>query len=262
MSESHSSIEDYKREVFSARTSDGHKITHDVYARGEGPPVVLVQELPGIGKESLRLADRLVEAGYEVVIPHLFGPIGRTAMGSNLLRVMCLRREFRLFAKRKSSPIVDWLRALCDDLRKSRGVAGVGVIGMCLTGNFAITLIGDDSVLAAVASQPAMPFNKQNALHLSDEEIAASRSALELKGPMLALRFEDDKMCSQEKFDCIRDNFNDDGEERIKLRTLQGDGHSVLTLDFVDEEGHPTREALKEVMDYFHRSLREGAGTA
>ena len=64
----------------------------------------------------------------------------------------------------RSSPIADWVRLLCREVRDQRGVKGVGVIGMCLTGNFAIQLIGDDSVLAAVASQPAMPFFKQGNL--------------------------------------------------------------------------------------------------
>jgi hypothetical protein len=40
------------------------------------------------------------------------------------------------------------------------------------------------------------------------------------------------------------------------LKTLPGDGHSVLTLDFVDASGHPTREALDEVLGYFSKTLR------
>ena len=117
-------------------------------------------------------------------MPHLFGPLGKTSIGGNLLRVMCMRKEFRVMATDASSPVADWLRLLCREVRDSRGVEGVGVIGMCLTGNFAITLIGDDSVLAAVASQPAMPFFKQGELHMSPQEIASSREALETKGAM------------------------------------------------------------------------------
>jgi hypothetical protein len=126
---------------------------------------------------------------------------------------------------------------------------------MCLTGNFAITLIGDDSVLAAVASQPAMPFFKQGALHMSPQEIARSREALETEGPMRVLRFEDDPLSTIEKSDCIHRTFNDDGQERVKEIVLPGKGHSVLTLDFIDEAGHPTHEALENVLAYFAEKL-------
>jgi dienelactone hydrolase len=248
-------IADYTKTVFTAETSEGHSVSHNIYNRGSGTPVVLLQELPGIGRETLALADRLIDAGHEVVMPHLFGPIGKISIGGNLARVMCMRKEFRLMASNASSPISDWLRLLCREVRDSRGVDGVGVIGMCLTGNFAITLIGDDSVLAAVASQPAMPFFKQGALHMSPEEISDSRQALKTKGPMRFLRFEDDPLSTVEKSDCIHRTFNGNGHERVKEIVIPGKGHSVLTLDFVDEEGHPTREALDNVLAYFSARL-------
>ena len=248
-------ISDYTKTVFTAETREGRSVSHDIYHRGSGSPVVLIQELPGIGQETLALADRLVDAGHEVVMPHLFGPLGKISIGGNLARVMCMRKEFRLMASNASSPISDWLRLLCREVRDSRSVDGVGVIGMCLTGNFAITLIGDDSVLAAVASQPAMPFFKQRALHMSQTEIAISRQALEAKGPMRVLRFEDDPLSTVEKSDCIHRTFNDDGHERVREIVIPGKGHSVLTLDFVDEAGHPTREALINVLAYFAENL-------
>ena len=248
-------IADYSKTVFTAETREGHCVSHDVYHRGSGAPVVLIQELPGIGQETLALADRLIGAGFEVIMPHLFGPIGRISIGGNLLRVLCLRKEFSVLVANRSSPIVDWLRLLCRDVRQSRGVEGVGVIGMCLTGNFAISLIADDSVLASVASQPAMPFFKQGALHMSSEDVADVRNALDNKGAMQVLRFEDDPLCTSEKSECIHKAFNDDGAKRINEITLPGKGHSVLTLDFVDEEGHPTRAALEKVLEYFTRQL-------
>ena len=158
MSTAATQISDYQKNRFEAQTSDGHSIAHDIYRRGSGAPVVLLQELPGIGQETLSLADQLINAGFEVVMPHLFGPLGKTSITGNLVRVVCLRKEFHLMSSGRSSPIADWIRLLCREVRDQRGVEGVGIIGMCLTGNFAIQLIGDDSVLAAVASQPAMPF--------------------------------------------------------------------------------------------------------
>tara|TARA_Y100000385_G_scaffold97883_1_gene101249 strand:+ start:1034 stop:1804 length:771 start_codon:yes stop_codon:yes gene_type:complete len=249
-------ISAFKKKTFTATTSEGHAICHNIYRRGSGTPVVLIQELPGIGQETLALADRLICAGFEVVLPHLFGPIGKTSFGGNLVRALCLRKEFRLLASDRSSPIVDWLRSLCRSLRDEGKCKGVGVIGMCLTGNFAISLIGDDSVLAAVASQPAMPFFTQGALHMTPEAVAHSRAALDAKGPMQVLRFEGDPLCTAAKSECIKRAFNDDGTTRVKEVTLPGKGHSVLTLDFVDEAGHPTRAALDGVVAYFDQHLR------
>lgn len=248
-------ISQFEKSSFTATVSGQHNVTHDIYVRGEGPPVVLIQELPGIGKETLRLADKLIAAGFSVVLPHLFGPLEKTSIAGNLLRVMCMRREFALFAANRSSPIVDWLRALCASVKTSHNAKGVGVIGMCLTGNFAISLIGAESVLAAVSSQPAMPFHKQAALHMSDEEVRQARLGIEQNGPMLAFRFEGDKMSTEAKFSCIQEAFNDDDMERVRLCTLPGDGHSVFTLDFVDEKGHPTHAALDQVINYFNERL-------
>jgi dienelactone hydrolase len=248
-------MSDYESRPFTATLRNGRVVTHDVYTRGEGSPVVLIQELPGIGVETLRLADRLCEAGHKVVMPHLFGPLGRTTIAGNLFRVLCMRREFAIFARNQSSPVVDWLRALCRDVRDREGVRGVGVIGMCLTGNFAITLIGDDSVLAAVASQPALPGFAQGCLHMSSAEVEAARQGLDEAGPMYAFRFERDREVTAKKFDALDTAFNDGAEERIRLVVLPGKGHSVLTLDFVDEEGHPTHAALQSVLGYFSERL-------
>lgn len=246
---------------FEAALRSGARVERDVYERGEGPAVVIMQELPGIGPETLRLADRLIEAGHRVVIPHLFGPLGRLSIAGNTARIFCMRREFSLFARNASSPLVDWLRALCRDVR-DRGLAeggeakGVGVIGMCLTGNFAITLMGEESVLAAVASQPAMPFLSQPSLHMSPEETEAVKKGLDEAGPMYAFRFDRDPLCTHKKFEAISAALNDDEHERVNLVVLPGKGHSVLTIDFVDEEGHPTQKALNSVLDYFGDRLK------
>ncbi len=250
----------YNKEQFSAPLASGYLLSHDIYTRGQGPAVVIIQELPGIGLETLSLADAFVARGFTVVLPHLFGPLGKISMLGNTARVFCMRREFTLFSKNKSSPIVDWLKALCRDRRKTNGAGGVGVIGMCLTGNFAISLMADDSVLAAVASQPSMPLQDQSAVHMSAHEVDIISARLDAVGPMLAYRIDGDKLCRAEKFAALDRAFNKE-TERIQLKTLPGKGHSVFTLDFVDEAGHPTRQALDEMLEYFSRQLLPG-GTA
>jgi len=247
----------YEKEVFTAPIESGSLVSHDVYSRGCGPVVVIIQELPGIGSETLRLADSFVDQGFSVILPHLFGPLGKTSMLGNLARVFCMRREFALFSKNRCSPVVDWLKALCRHQKDKRDVGGVGVIGMCLTGNFAISLMADESVLAAVASQPSMPVHDQNAIHMSEEEVRQISARLEEHGPMLAYRIAGDKICRAEKFTALDGTFNKSAE-RMTLKTLPGKGHSVLTLDFVNEAGHPTRKALDEILEYFTQKLNSG----
>ena len=245
----------YQQRSFSAPTESGYVIEHDVYSRGDqGPTIVIIQELPGIGPETLDLAERFANEGYRVVLPHLFGPLGKISMVGNLVRVFCLRKEFRLFEKNASSPVVDWLKALCRDQLDNQGSSAVGVIGMCLTGNFAISLMADESVLAGVASQPSMPFADQSALHMSDDEISQARSRLSEHGAMMALRFKGDPMCKAEKFKAIGATFNDD-QERVRLIELDGKAHSVLTLDMAKHH-EVTEPAFDEVLNYFQQQLK------
>ena len=100
-------MKEYDKVKFAAKLSNGSPVVHDVYTKGAGPVVVLIQELPGIGPETLKLADNFVDKGFTVVLPHLFGPIGRINLLGNTLRVMCMRKEFRIFEQGKSSPVVD-----------------------------------------------------------------------------------------------------------------------------------------------------------
>ncbi len=248
-------LEGFTKTEFSTNAVDGKPLAHDVYTKGKGPVVLIIQELPGIGTETLRLVDKLVEAGFCVVLPHLFGPLGRLSFVGNIARLFCMRREFSLFSRHKTSPVVRWLAALCQEVAARHGVPGIGVIGMCLTGNFAISLMAEPAVLAAVASQPSMPLFKQSALHMSEDEIAKSRKGLDEKGAMLAFRFGGDILCTQAKFDALDAKFNDD-KERINLINVPGNKHALLTVHFVDEEGSPTDKALGQVLGYFDNKLK------
>lgn len=227
--------------------------TFDVYTLGAGPPVIVMQELPGIGAKFLDFCRKLADAGFEVWIPHWFGPLGRTTP-TNLLRVFCMRREFQLFAKNKSSAIVDWMRALTAHVAKTRDAPKVGVIGMCLSGNFAMTLIADQRVWAAVASQPSLPARAEGFTHMSADEIAASRAAIDAKGAMRAYRFQGDPLCDDARFAAIDRAFNDDNV-RVVLNVLPGDGHSVFAGHYDDTSGSPTRCALDEVLSYLRQQL-------
>ncbi len=249
-------IDAYERFEFTAPLSQGGDYTAPVYRRGTGPVVMVMQELPGIGQEALAFADRLEAEGYTVALPHWFGPIGRTSMLGNTVRLLCMRRLFALFAKDHSSPVVGWLMALARRLRDDSGRSGIGVVGMCLSGNFALSLLADDSVLAAVASQPSMPIAAQDALHMSDADVAVIKERLDGIGPAQAYRFTEDPLCRAAKFDALNAAFNGDGTERVTLTALPGPGHSVFTGHFVDEAGHPTHKALQSVLTYFETRLK------
>ena len=90
---------------------------------------------------------------------------------------------------------------------------------------------------------------------MTPDAIKQSRDALDSKGPMRLLRFEGDPLCTKEKSEYVHRAFNDDGTTRVQEITIPGKGHSVLTLDFVDEAGHPTRTALDNVIQYFNSHL-------
>ena len=222
-------LSDWEKSVFSTDAVDGKPLAHDVYTKGKGPVVLVIQELPGIGDETIRLADNLIAAGFRVVLPHLFGPIGRLSFVGNIARVFCMRREFAVFAKNRTSPVVNWLRALGAEVTAKYEVEGIGVIGMCLTGNFAISMMADGSVLAGVAAQPSLPLFSNKSLHMSPEDTFEIREGLDEKGTMLAFRFQGDKLCAHTKFEALDAAFNGD-KERIKLREIKGRKHSLRSI--------------------------------
>ncbi len=133
--------------------------THQVYRAGSGPAVVVVHELPGIHPGVVEFGQRLVDAGYSVYLPSLFGrpgePLSLAVTLRSALRV-CVAREFTILADR-TSPVVGWLRALAAKAHGEYGGPGVGAVGMCFTGGFALAMAVEPAVLASVVSQPALP---------------------------------------------------------------------------------------------------------
>ncbi|NOC84326.1 MULTISPECIES: dienelactone hydrolase family protein [unclassified Ruegeria] len=213
---------------FSALMTSGQSTTHDVYVGGEGPPILILQELPGIGPETLALSAKLNASGFRVYLPHLFGTYGKVEMGKNMARLFCVRREFNIFARGKQSPIAGWMRALTREIKQRENSAGVGVIGMCLTGSFALTLMAEDAVLGGVASQTALPILGGRHLHMSAEDIGAASAGMAAKGPGLAMRYSEDKLAPKKLMRALEQAFGN------LLETVEypGKDHSLLTLDF------------------------------
>lgn len=243
--------------------------TRDVYTAGSGPGVVVMHEIPGITPPVAEFSRRVAAAGFTVFMPHMFGTPGKPlsipyAVGQ--LARACVSREFAVLASKQSSPITDWLRALCRHAHAECGGPGVGAIGMCITGNFALALMVDEVVMAPVLSQPSLPFGltaaHRAALHISDGDLQAVKRRAAAGCGVLGLRFTADPMCPGERFATLRRELGD-GFEAIEIDSGRGNAygltrraHSVVTNDLVDEDGHPTRAALDRVLAFFGERLR------
>src|SRR5690349_8505908 len=134
--------------------------TYDVYRKGTGPGVVLIPEMPGLDPASLGLGNHLVDNGFTVAAPSLFGKPGVHMGPGDAVATMvraCVAREFAALATNAHRPVTQYLRALARDLNDNTPGSGVGVIGQCFTGGFALAAAVDDSVLAPVLGQPSLP---------------------------------------------------------------------------------------------------------
>ena len=245
--------------------------TRTVYRRGQGPGVVVIHEIPGITPTVERFARIVADDGFTVFLPNLFGVPGKPFSNGYMLQGIvraCIRREFHVLARGQASPITDWLRALCRHAHAECGEPGVGAIGMCLTGNFALALMVDESVMAPVLSQPSLPFSVSRshraALHVSDDDLATIRKRTAQGVGVLGLRFSHDPLCPGERFETLRRELGD-GFEGIEIDSGPGNpngltraAHSVVTEELVDEAGHPTRRALDRVLGLFRERLRPG----
>ena len=198
MRSKHQALAAYEKFAF----TDG-RWTRDVYRRGSGPAVIVIHEIPGLHPLVIRFADRVAAAGMTVHLPVLFGEPGRSPspgyVFASMVGALCIRREFNAWSPGKSSPIVDWLRALARKAHADCGGKGVGAVGMCFTGNFALAMMTEPAVVAPVLSQPSLPVavgsSKRAAdIDASPEEIACVKRRFAEEGlSMIGLRFRSDK---------------------------------------------------------------------
>jgi dienelactone hydrolase len=241
-------LESWDKGSFTAAT-----LTRDTYRKGSGPVVIVVHEIPGITPAVERFADDVVNAGFTVVMPNLVGTAGQEVSGkyiaSSMLRV-CISKEFTNMALNKTSPIIAWLRALARSLHAEVGGKGVGAVGMCFSGGFALGMMVDDIMVAPVLSQPSMPFNVGKAraadLNLSPDDsiVIAQRAANGCQ--VLGLRFDQDKLVGN-RFDSLRDLLGD-AFIAIELPSQSPKDHSVLT-EQRDEA------SVQRVLDFFAEKL-------
>jgi dienelactone hydrolase len=256
---------------FDARKMEFEGAARCVYRAGVGPAVIVMSEIPGITPAVASFARRVVDAGCTVFMPLLFGEPMRPPERGYAVRTIlkaCISREFRVLASSESSPIVDWLRALARFAHAECGGPGVGAIGMCFTGNFALAMMLNAPVLAPVLAQPSLPFaltkSRRDGLHASAQELRAAHEKIDGQGArILALRFIQDPMCPGERFERLRKEFGS-AFEAIEIDSKYANprgpkpAHSVLTNHLIDEAGQPTRAALDRTLAF----LKEQLGTA
>jgi dienelactone hydrolase len=236
----------FERSTFSARGK-----TRDVLRLGTGPAVIIMSEMPGVTPKVLGFAERLAGIGCSAVLPVLFGTPGRdpNPMVHGTLRSVgymmssivpaCVSREFVVWASGRTSPVVAWLRDLAEAEHKTCGGPGVGAVGMCFTGGFALAMAADDRIVAPVLSQPSLPFGitsrQRSSIDISHSDMATvkdrcARGELEVIG----LRFKGDRFVPSERFDFLRQQL---GESFVAVELDDTDAnpdaamkpHSVLT---------------------------------
>lgn len=256
---------------FASFTFTHEGITHDVFTKGTGPAVVVMAEIPGITPKVADFARRVVDRGMTVYMPDLFGVAGREVRNAEVLKLMprlCVAREFRALALRTTAPVVEWLRALARRGHEECGGHGVGAVGMCFTGNFALGMATEPAMLAPVMSQPSLPINvrfgAKKDVALSDEDLLTVTERCRADDlQVMGLRFTKDKLSPPERFATLRhvlgDAFIDVEIDSAHGRPsgFGGSPHSVLTEGLIDEAGEPTREALERVLDFL--AVRLGA---
>ncbi|MGA0606082.1 dienelactone hydrolase family protein [Phenylobacterium sp. VNQ135] len=241
--------------------------TREVYRRGSGPAVIVIHEMPGLHPQVIRFADRIAEAGMTVFCPVLFGVPGRPAEHPasvlTMLGGLCVRFEFNAWRAGRSSPITEWLRALARQAYAECGGKGVGAVGMCFTGGFALAMVTEPSVVAPVVSQPSLPLGKANraGIDASAAEVACARRRHQEEGlKVIGLRFHGDPFVPDERFETYRRELGEAFEAvEIDPADAKPGGlphpHSVLTINL--KEDGPTKAAEQKVIAYFRE--RTGA---
>jgi dienelactone hydrolase len=250
-------------------TLDG--VTKRVHIAGSGPAVIVMTEMPGISPHVARFSRWVRDAGFTVYMPSLFGRDGAVLSaeeGAAVFQRACVSAEFRALAANESSPVTQWLRALARLAHEECGGPGVGAIGMCFTGNFALSMMLEPSVLAPVLSQPSLPLNDPAGIEIAPDEVESIRQRLEREDlTVLGYRFEGDRFCMAQRFAAYRQALGDRFIGRVLPDSAANTDvapfferhvacpHSVVTAHLIDEAGQPTIAARDEILSFFARRL-------
>ncbi len=260
-------------EDFTTREIELDGMAKVVHVAGAGPGVIVMAEMPGISPHVGRFARWVRDAGFTVYMPSLFGRDGAVPNleeGGPIFQKACVSAEFRAFSANESSPVTQWLMALARLAHEECGGPGVGAIGMCFTGNFALTMMLEPAVLAPVLSQPSLPLNDPAGMAIAPEELATVKERMQREDlTVMAFRFEGDQFCKAQRFAAYAEALGDrfvarvlpDSAANTDLPPFFTAGaapnpHSVVTAHLIDEEGQPTIAARDEILAFFAQRLK------
>lgn len=249
--------------------------TYDVYRKGRGPAVLVMAEIPGITPTVADFARKVSDRGLTVLMPDLFGVAGAPRSALSIAKVfprVCVASEFGALALRQTAPIVEWLRALARYAHDQCGFNGVGAVGMCFTGGFALAMATEPEMLAPVMSQPSLPVTfrpgARGDVGCSDEDLLKVMDRCQnddLK--VMGLRFSKDCLSPARRFALLKQVLGPafiDVKIDSSCRNPSGHSvfsHSVLTEDLIDKPGEPTRVALEQVLDFLVDRLGSSSAT-
>ena len=243
-------LDSWTRGSHTADSLDGKSLSFPTYRKGDGPGVVVIHEIPGLTPEVIGFAEEVVAAGFTVVLPHLFGTPERSDSPlaiASALRQVCVRREFTKLATRETSPVAGWLRSLARELHVDLGGPGVGALGMCFTGGFALAMMVDDAVAAPVLCQPSAPFPVGRAraadLNLSPADLATVRQRAAGGCEVLGLRYDKD-LATGTRFERLTREIGD----AFLVVEFPGRKHSTVTT-------HRQQEGVDRVLAFFSEKL-------
>ena len=231
-----------------SHTHDG--VTHATYRKGTGPGVIVIHEIPGITPDVATFAEEVVAAGFTVVLPSLFGtdgaPMTARTVASSLGRV-CVSREFTTLRTGETTPVAGWLRSLASELHGELGGPGVGALGMCFTGGFALAMAVDPAVAAPVLCQPSAPFavgrRRAADVNLSPGDLDVVKGRCAAGQQVLGIRYRSDPAVGT-RFDTLTREL---GDAFIRVE-LEGKGHSTVTT-------HRRQEAVDAVLAFLSSHL-------
>src|SRR5579871_2230439 len=262
-------------EDFKAREIALDGVTKRVHVAGAGPAVIVMAEMPGISPHVARFARWVRDAGFTVYMPSLFGRDGAVPQveeGRAIFQRVCVSAEFRALAANEPSSVIKWLRALARLAHHECGGPGVGAIGFCFTGNFALTMMLEPSVLAPVLGEPSLPLNNPAGVDSGPDELAAVRQRLDRDDlTVMAYRFQGDRFCTAQRFAAYKEALGDRFTGRVLPDTAANQDvapffehvvaspHSVVTAHLIDEAGQPTIAARDEILGFFKHRLGSGS---
>ncbi|MEO5710266.1 MAG: dienelactone hydrolase family protein [Nocardioidaceae bacterium] len=229
--------------------------THPTYRKGSGPGVVVIHEIPGMTPDVIAFGDEVAAAGFTVVMPHLFGEPEAPSTLKQVAKVLprlCVNKEFTKLALQETTPVAVWLRSLARELHGELGGPGVGALGMCFTGGFALAMMVDDSVAAPVLCQPSAPFaigkRRGGDLNLSPADLEIVKLRASQGCSVLGLQYRRDPATGT-RFDTLRHELGDN----FVAVEFEGRGHATVTE-------HRQQEAVDRILAFFTARLASMPG--